>query len=49
VDPLLNLAALAIQRGDRTEASRRIGEALARDPGSERARAMQKEISSSIP
>lgn len=49
VDPLLNLAALAIQRGDRTEASRRIGEALARDPGSERAHAMQEEISRSTP
>ena len=45
VDPLVNLAALAIQRGDRAEAARRIGEALARDPGSERARAMQAEIS----
>lgn len=49
VDPLLNLAALAIQRGDRAEASRRIGEALARDPGSERAHAMQQEISRNHP
>ncbi|HTM00454.1 MAG TPA: O-antigen ligase family protein [Candidatus Omnitrophota bacterium] len=47
VDPLLNLAALAIQRGDRAEAARRVGEALARDPGSERARAMQEEVSRS--
>jgi len=46
VDPLLNLAALAIERGDRAEASRRIEEALARDPGSERARAMRQELSS---
>lgn len=45
VDPLLNLAALAIERGDRVEATRRIGEALARDPGSARALAMQQELS----
>jgi len=45
VDPLLNLAALAVRKGDRDEAIRRIDEALARDPGSERARAMKEEIS----
>jgi O-antigen ligase/predicted negative regulator of RcsB-dependent stress response len=40
VDPLLNLAALAIQSGDRVEARSMIGRALQRNPGSERAREM---------
>ncbi len=44
VDPLLNLAALAIQRGDRDEAARRIDEALARNPNSQRASAMKAEF-----
>jgi len=49
VDPLLNLATLAIQRGDRAEAAHRIGAALQRDPSSQRARAMLEEISSGKP
>ena len=44
VDPLLNLAALAIQRDDRDEAARRIDEALARNPNSQRASAMKAEF-----
>ena len=47
VDPLVNLAALAVQRGDRAAAERLLGKALARDPGSERAHAMQAELSRS--
>ena len=40
VDPLLNLAALAIQSGDRVGARSLIDRALERNPGSERAREM---------
>lgn len=47
VDPLVNLAALALQRGDRAGAQRLVGEALARDPGSERALALEAELSRS--
>ena len=45
VDPLVNLAALALQRGDRAEAARLVTEALRRDPASERARAVSAELS----
>ena len=48
VDPLLNLAALAIQRGDKAEAARLIDEALARNPGSQRANAMKAELSNIV-
>lgn len=41
VDPLLNLAALSIERGDRADAARWIDEALRRNPSSARARAMR--------
>jgi O-antigen ligase/Tfp pilus assembly protein PilF len=41
VDPLLNLAALAQERGDRAEAARWIDAALERNPGSVRGLAMQ--------
>lgn len=41
IEPLLNLAALAIERGDRAEAARQIDEALDRNPGSARALAMR--------
>ena len=47
VEPLLNLAALAIERGDRAEAARRIDEALERNPGSARALAMRAGLASS--
>jgi len=46
VEPLLNLAALAIERGDRAEAARRIDEALERNPGSARALAMRAGLAS---
>jgi O-antigen ligase len=48
VDPLLNLAALAVRHGDRAEAARKIDEALARDPESARARAMKAEITGDV-
>jgi Flp pilus assembly protein TadD len=48
VDPLLNLAALAVRHGDRAEAARKIDEALARDPESVRARAMKAEITGDV-
>ena len=44
VEPLLNLAALAVERGDRAEAARRIDEALVRTPNSARALAMRAEL-----
>jgi len=44
VEPLLNLAALDVERGDRAEAARRIDEALARNPNSARALAMRAEL-----
>ncbi|MGE5174778.1 MAG: O-antigen ligase family protein [Hyphomicrobiales bacterium] len=44
VDPLLNLAALSVERGDRAEAARWIDEALRRNPASGRARAMRDEV-----
>ncbi|HXL15683.1 MAG TPA: O-antigen ligase family protein [Methylomirabilota bacterium] len=40
VDPLLNLAALAIESGDTVEARSWLERALERDPGSDRARAL---------
>ena len=48
IDPLLNLAALAVRHGDRAEAARKIDEALARDPESARARAMKAEITGDV-
>ncbi len=48
VDPLLNLAALAVRHGDRADAARKIDEALARDPESARARAMKAEITGDV-
>jgi len=44
VEPLLNLAALAVERGDRAEAARRIDEALERNSSSARALAMRAEL-----
>ncbi|HEX7077371.1 MAG TPA: O-antigen ligase family protein [Candidatus Eisenbacteria bacterium] len=49
VDPLLNLAALSAERGDRAEAARWIDEALRRNPSSERAYAMSKSLPSAFP
>jgi putative inorganic carbon (HCO3(-)) transporter len=46
VEPLLNLAALAVERGDRAEAARRIDQALERNPGSARALAMRSGLAS---
>jgi len=46
VEPLLNLAALAVERGDRAEAARRIDQALERNPGSARALAMRAGLAS---
>ena len=46
VEPLLNLAALAVERGDRAEAARRIDEALERNPSSARALAMRAGLAS---
>lgn len=44
VDPLLNLATLALQDGDRMEAERLTQEALKRNPGSARAAALRETI-----
>ena len=44
VDPLLNLAALALQSGDRVEARAWLNRALDRDPRSPRARALLAEL-----
>ena len=46
VEPLLNLAALDVERGDRAEAARRIDQALERNPGSARALAMRAGLAS---
>jgi putative inorganic carbon (HCO3(-)) transporter len=46
VDPLLNLAALAIQSGDPVEARTWLTRALERNPGSDRARAMLSRLPS---
>ncbi len=45
VDPLLNLAALAMESGDSVEARSWLERALERDPGSERARALLARLS----
>lgn len=44
VDPLLNLATLALQDGDRAAAERLVEEALTRNPGSARAAALRESI-----
>ena len=44
VDPLLNLAALSLTRGDRVEARNYVMRALSRDPRSDRARAMLAQL-----
>lgn len=44
VDPLVNLAALALQDGDRATAERLLAEALKRNPGSARAAALRHTI-----
>ena len=44
VDPLLNLAMLALQDGDRKGAERLVEEALTRNPGSARAAALRQSI-----
>jgi O-antigen ligase len=44
VDPLLNLATLALQDGNRVEAERLVGQALQRNPGSARAAALRETI-----
>jgi hypothetical protein len=45
VDPLLNLAALAIESGDAVEARSWLTQALERDPGSDRARTLLARLS----
>ena len=45
VDPLLNLAALAMESGDSVEARSWLNQALSRDPGSDRARALLQRLS----
>ncbi len=45
VDPLLNLATLALEEGDVEEAKRMVGLAIGRNPGSARAAAMRESLS----